>query len=301
MRKLFLLLMMAALLAFPSFTSAQSDTTLARVNVQLWPEYDQPSRLVIVDFLVDASQPLPDDLDFRIPQDANLIAVAVQTGDGGFLNTEFSGPAADGDWQTFTMPITEATHYRFEYYQELTFNGSQRLYTYLWDEPYAVTAFNVSVLEPLDVTAFTLEPSDFSIQQVNGLTYYDSDVFPLTGGEQYALTLQYEKTTDTLVRPPQGIQPVAPVDENTPGRISFNNSLPYIIGGLGVVMIVGGVLYYFQTGRASSSASRRRKRSHSETHEEDGADTYCPQCGTRARPGDRFCRTCGARLRTQDE
>jgi len=90
------------------------------------------------------------------------------------------------------------------------------------------------------------------------------------------------------------------VDENTPGRVSLNNSLPYIIGGLGVVLIVGGIVYYWQAGRKSFKSPRRR--SHAQMENEDlKEDTYCPQCGTRAKTGDRFCRVCGARIRQKEE
>jgi len=301
MRKLFITLMLGVLFVFPSFASAQSNVTFTSVDVQLWPEYDQPSMLVIVDFLIDPSTPLPVDLTFRIPNDANLIAVAVQTADGGFLNAEFTGPEDNGDWQSFTLPITQSAHYRFEYYQALTFNGNQRLFSYLWDGDYAVDAFQVSVLEPADTTSLSVEPAHRSIEQVNGLKYYDGEVVSLEKAEQYTLNLQYEKTSDILLNPPQGIQPLAPVDENTPGRVSLNNSLPYIIGGLGVVMIAGGVLYYLQAGRGSSHRSRRRKHSQTTSDSDDETGAYCPQCGTRSKPGDRFCRTCGARLRAQTE
>lgn len=301
MRKLFIILMLGVLFVFPSFASAQSDVTLASVNVQLWPEYDQPSMLVIVDFLIDPATPLPVDLTFRIPKDANLIAVAVQTGNGAFLNAEFTGPNAAGEWQTFTLPITQNTHYRFEYYQALTFNGNQRLFSYLWGGDYAADIFQVSVLEPLDTTSLTVEPAHRSIEQASGLKYYDGEVVRLAKGEQYTLNLQYEKTSDILSNPPQGIQPVAPVDENTPGRVSLNNSLPYIIGGLGIIMIAGGVLYYLQAGRSSSQRSRRRKHSQTTSNSDDETGAYCPQCGARSKPGDRFCRTCGARLRVQEE
>jgi hypothetical protein len=301
MRKLFIILMLGVLFVFPSFASAQSDVTLASVDVQLWPEYDQPSMLVIVDFLVDPSTPLPVDLTFRIPKDANLIAVAVQTADGGFLNADFTGPDGSGDWQSFTLPITQNAHYRFEYYQALTFNGNQRSYSFVWGGDYAADAFQVSVLEPLDTTSLSVEPAQRSIEQVSNLKYYDGEVVRLEKGEQYTLNLQYVKTSDTLLNPPQGIQPLAPVDENTPGRVSLNNSLPYIIGGLGVVMIAGGVLYYLQAGRGSSQRSRRRKHAQTTSNSDDETGAYCPQCGTRSKPGDRFCRTCGARLRVQAE
>lgn len=299
MRKLTLLVILAAFFIFPVVASAQSNVTLASVDVQLWPEYDQPSMLVIVDFLVDPDVSLPVELTFRIPNDANLIAVAVQSGDGNFLNTEFGGPLAERDWQVFTMPVSQKTHYRFEYYQPLSFNGSQRMFSYLWDNGYAVDAFQVSVLEPTSVVSLVTVPAYVSNEFINGFRYYDSEVVSLAVGESYALNLQYEKSSDALAVPPQGLQPVAPVDNTTPGRVSFNNSLPYLIGGLGVILILGGIVYYLQAGRSSSRQTRRRSRVRVEA-ESSGVDAYCPQCGTRAKPGDRFCRTCGARLRQQE-
>lgn len=300
MRKLFLILALGVMFVFPSFASAQNDAAISNMTVQLWPEYDQPSMLVIADFQVAADTSLPVDLTFRIPQEANLFAVASLTSDGTFLNAVFDGPKAEGEWQVFTLTISENTIYRFEYYQPLSFNGSQRIFSYLWDGAHAVDEFHVLVLEPRDVASFSMSPAYESISQENGSNYYDSGIVKLAKGEQFALNLQYEKTTDTMVAPPQGIQPVTPLDESTAGRVSLNNYLPYIIGGLGVVLIVGGIAYYWQAGSTSSKRSRRRSHAHVE-REDDGEDTYCPQCGTRAKNADRFCRVCGARLRQQVE
>lgn len=301
MRRLILISMLGAFFVFPFSASAQTDATLSNVTVQLWPEYDQPSMLVIVDFQVAAGTPLPVDLTFRFPLDANLIAIAVQSSAGDFLNAEFTGPAAGGEWQSFTMTVDQNAVYRYEYYQPLAFNGNQRIFSYLWDGAYVVNAFQSSVLEPLDVASFVIDPPHQNIQQVSGLKYYNSEPTRLAAGEQYSLTLQYEKTTTALINPPQqGLQPAAPVDENTPGRVSLNNFLPYIIGGLGAVMILGGLFYYWQAGRAPSKRTRRRKHPQAEAADE-ADEAYCPQCGTRAKPGDRFCRTCGARLRHQQE
>jgi hypothetical protein len=91
-----------------------------------------------------------------------------------------------------------------------------------------------------------------------------------------------------------------PVDENTPGRVSLNNTLPYLIGGLGVIIIVGGLVYYLRSGNKGVKKSRRRQHANANA-EESESDVYCAQCGTRAHNGDRFCRTCGARMRHQEE
>jgi hypothetical protein len=301
MRKLVVILILGVLFVFPSFVSAQNDATIANMTVQLWPEYDQPSMLVITDFQVNSATALPVAMTFRIPKEANLIAVATVASDGSYLNAVFDGPNEDGEWQAFTVTVSQNTVYRFEYYQPLTFNGSKRVFSYLWDGAYAVDAFNVLVLEPIDVTAFTMEPNYKSVSQLNGGNYYDSGVVQLASGEQFAMNLNYDKTTDTLIAPPQqGIQPSAPVNESTPGRVSLNNSLPYIIGGLGVVLIIGGIAYYWQAGRKPSKSSSRRRSHVQVENEEGGEDAYCPQCGARAKAGDRFCRVCGARLRNQE-
>ncbi len=302
MRKFLLIMMLGILFLFPSSVFAQADLKFASVSVQLWPEYDQPSMLVITDFALPAATTLPVTLTFRIPKDANLIAVASSANGNDFLLEAYDTPIKDDEWQIFTMTITQNIVYRFEYYQPLAFNGNQRIFSYLWDGAYAVDKFNVLMREPLDMTSLSMDPAYESTLQADGSNYYDSGVVKLDAGEQFALNLQYEKTTTTLLDTTNRVEPSAPVDENTPGRVSLSNSLPYIIGGLGVIMIVGGVVYYWQSGRRSSGGGKPRRRSHSHAEDQEGGEeAYCPQCGARAKGGDRFCRTCGARLKHQQE
>lgn len=299
MRKLILIFMLGMFLAFPFSASAQSDAALSFVTVQLWPEYDQPSMLVIVDFQTAADAPLPAKFTFRIPSDASLIAVASDAGNNQFIDHPYEGPNAEGEYQTFNMVIEENKPYRFEYYQPLTFNGEERIFSYLWDNGYAVDKFQYLFLEPLDVTKVTLDPNFTAQEAFNGLNYYDGAAVKLAAGEQYALNLSYNKTTDTLVSDAQAIQIAEPVNEDTPGRISLANSLPYIIGGLGIIMIAGGLMYYLQWGRHASGSGRPRHRAHANA-DSNATSVYCPQCGARAKPTDRFCRTCGTRLRHEE-
>lgn len=299
MRKLILIFTLGMFLAFPFSASAQSDVSLSFVTVQLWPEYDQPSMLVIVDFQTSADTTLPAALTFRIPSDAELIAVASDAGNGQFLDHPYDGPTAESEYLTFSMVIEENIPYRFEYYQPLSFNGSQRIFSYLWDNPYEVKSFQYLFLEPLDVTRVTLNPTFAAQETFNGLKYYDGTTVPLAADEQYALNISYEKSSNTLVSQAQSVQIAEPVNEDTPGRVSLANILPYVIGGLGVIMIVGGLAYYFQWGRFSSGRSKPRRRSHANA-ESNATSVYCPQCGSRAKPSDRFCRTCGARLRHEE-
>ena len=299
MRKLISILLLGMFLAFPISASAQSDAALSFVTVQLWPEYDDPSMLVIVDFQAAANTTLPATLTFRIPAEANLIAVASDTGNGQFLDHPYTGPNPEGEYQTFSMVIEQNIPYRFEYYEPLSYNGDERIFSYLWNNEYAVENFQYLFLEPLDVTEVSLDPKHTAQETFNGLNYYDGAPVKLAAGEQYSLKASYTKTTDTLVSDAQSVQIAEPVNEDTPGRVSLANSLPYIIGGLGIIMIAGGLMYYFQWGRHSAASPKQRRRIKSNT-ESDATSVYCPQCGSRAKPSDRFCRTCGARLRHEE-
>jgi hypothetical protein len=299
MRKWFLILAAGILFVFPAMVSAQNNITLANVSVQLLPEFDQPSMLVITDFELAADTQFPATVTFQIPQDANLIAVAVYDVSGVLADTPYDAPIVDGEWKSFTIPLdSPAAH--FEYYQPITFNGEQRIFSYLWSGTHAVDVFNIRVLEPLDTTSLTTIPELGSISQEEGRKYFENTPIKLVAGEQFALNLDYKKSTNALITSAQDVQPVTPVDANTRGRVSLSNYLPYLIGGLGVVMIIGGFAYYWRAGRGTSKKSRRRAQAHVENRE-DAEESYCPQCGTRAKPGDRFCRVCGGRIRHQEE
>ena len=91
--------------------------------------------------------------------------------DGNLGECGLRGPKDDGEWQAFTITL-DSTAARFEYYQPITFNGNQRIFSYLWDGAYAVDAFDIRVLEPLDTTSLTTTPKLASISQENGLKYF---------------------------------------------------------------------------------------------------------------------------------
>lgn len=296
MRKWLSLLMLGVLFALPSLASAQGGISLSKVQVQLWPEYDQPSMLVIFDFTVSKDTTLPAQISFRLPKDANVNAVAFDQG-GNLVNGKFDASTVDGDWQILTITVDAVTAYHFEYYEPIAINGNAREFTYRMPVEYAIESFIVKVQEPVDVVSFSTDPALEKLQ-ANGVNSYESKPAGLTAGTEFALKLQYQKTTDALMVPTTPVQ-TAPIDETATGRISLTGYLPYIFGGLGIVLIVGGLLYYFLSGRDRGQKPRRRTRSHSEPESASSA-VHCHQCGSRAHPNDRFCRICGSRLRLEE-
>lgn len=277
---------------------AQSEVVMRSLQVQLWPEYDQPSMLVIVDFELAQETELPARVTFRFPDDANLTAVASQEATG-LINAEYEGPKVENDWQIITVIVKNAATYHLEYYEPLEMEGNLRKFIYQWNGTYPVTGFSTSILKPVDTTNLTTEPRLDPVTNPDGSTVYTSQPASLTKGEQYSLSLTYNKTSDTLFIPPQDLRPSTPVDEKTEGRISLQNYLPFILGAIGLMIVIGGLVYYWQSGSKREGGRRRRKPSQP-MEKEPATSIYCPQCGTRAQMNDQFCRVCGTRLRKKE-
>jgi len=296
MRKWMMFLFILGMAAFPFSAHAQSEIKLAGIQVQLWPEYDQPSMLVIYDFQVSTSTALPSTVNIRIPKDAKLSAVA-QTAANGLVNAEYDGPTTVGDWQVVGVKISELATYHVEFYEPLSRTGTTRQFAYLWPGDYAADDFSVSVREPADITQISSVPAMPETKGKDGATYLQNDFGTQPLGQQFTLNLTYVKTSDALGVPQQNVQPSVPLSSDTPGRVMFSNYLPYILGALGVILIFGGVFYFWRSSRRGSQV---RKRHPAQTENEGESDIYCHQCGARARTADRFCRVCGTKLRLKE-
>jgi zinc-ribbon domain len=297
MRRIFtLLLLLGVVLTFQP-AHAQGTPTLNSANVWIWPEYDQPGVLIIQRMLISGNTSLPATMTFRIPAAAEKpSALAVgQTADS-VADTPYT-LETDGKWVKVIVEVT-APAVQLEYYDPaLSKNGKDREYIYEWAGDYAVENFHMELQQPFDASNLKTEPTLPGTNPIpDGLTYYTGDFGALTVGQVFTLNITYTKVSDALSISSMNIQPSAPVDEKTAGRVSFDTYLPWLVAAFGVLMIAGGLYYYFRgTGRPRSSARRR----HTSSEASADGQTYCPQCGTRARSGDRFCRTCGTRLRTE--
>jgi hypothetical protein len=226
-----------------------------------------------------------------------VIAVAADE-NGNLVNTEFSGPVVAGTWEEITIPVTQHTTYHFEYYASIIRTENQRRYSFLWNGEYALDLLNISVQQPPTAVALTGVPALKASQETDGLTYHNLTASSLPAGQPFELVLEYDKNDDKLTVPDAAIQPSEALDADTTGRVSLSNYIPYLIGGLGVVLVASGLGYYFLFAQRAPSheTSQHRKRRAAAT-QGAGSVVYCSQCGERAHAGDRFCRVCGTRLR----
>lgn len=292
MRRIAALLALLFLLVSPVPAGAQSPVAFESLSIELWPDFDQPSVLVLYDFVISAETSLPAQVNIRMPAGAQLFAVAREEPQG-LMNVEHAPPVQEGNYSVVTFVVTDRLEYRVEFYIPYVRQGQQRTFLYTWPGDYPVQSLIMTLQEPRAAINIATEPEMTRREtRADGLFYRSFSTQTVGAGERVALKVTYENPSSelTAARP----QPAASLEPSQP----LLSLLPWLLGGLGVALMVGGGVWYWLSGRSASGTGRARKR-HAASLEERPSDTvYCTQCGKRAQPGDRFCRACGTRLRT---
>lgn len=303
LKKISLLFLCLAIL-FPGNVTAQDEIKILAIEVDLWPEYDRASMLVIYRITLAPEVTLPASVSIRIPSRVGVPnAVAAKQADGSLINIPYDVKNS-GDWGelVFQAPTPEI---QLEYYDPaLVKEGTKRSFEYRWPGDYAVTRFTMQVQQPMGASDMMISPSfGGGITAPDGFVYYSYDSGAVSLGQTFSVNLEYQKETDDLSLTDMPISPSGPISESPLASPGLADLLPYILALIGLVLLVGGGLWYYQSGRDQMQEKPTRRRSRKKTSDQetvqegDGDYVYCHQCGKRANKGDRFCRACGTQLR----
>ncbi len=305
MRRWVLLLIFILIMLLPLGVHAQSSLVLSTLQIGIWPEFDKPSVLVIYQMTL-SSTTYPAAVSLRIPTSAGEPnAVAGRQVDGSLLTIDYTRQVT-GEWAIINFTAT-TPEVQLEYYDPgLTKDGNARHYTYVWPGDYAVTQLTIQVQQPSGATDMRISPS-LGVGAVgsDSLTYYTQDIGAIPDGQNFQITIDYQKSNDVLSAENLPIEPSAPIPQGTASDLNLTTWLPWILGILGAGLIIGGIVWFWQTGRQPPASRRSRRRSKAEAYQpekssgSDEAAVYCSQCGKRALPGDQFCRSCGTPIRSK--
>jgi hypothetical protein len=291
-------------LLIPGVATAQENITFASLEIDLWPEYDRPEMLVIYRIELSPIVSLPVDLSIQIPAVAGEPnAVAIRDPHGSLLNTPYERQV-EGDVATITFTAA-MPGIQIEYYDpQLTKNGTQRNYDITWTGEYQTDSFFILLQQPYDASQVVTVPVATSVlPSSDGLIYHSINLGPHLEGETTRVSIGYVKDTKALSIERLEVQPVAPLSDSTSGRVNMMDILPWVLGGLGVILVVGGVWWYVRMGKQQPKSINRTRGKHPSTvkHPPSGEigdkAIYCHECGKRAGSGDHFCRSCGVKLR----
>lgn len=302
MRRFLIVILLLLVSINPFVVNAQSEVTIDQMQVRIWPEYDQPSILVINNIFLSGDVKLPARLNFSIPVSAGSPhSVAVRELDGQLYLLDYDMTTV-GEWNqlTFTTPYPEVW---VEYYDpSIVINENVRSFEYHWVGDYLINNLQIEVQQPLTASNMVFKESMGPARIGNdGLTYYSSEVGELKANTKVSLNVQYNKSDNTLsssVSVP--VQPVTPLNNESGTNTSFLQILPFIIAGIGLAMLIFGIFWYMRKQKENTAKPRQRHSSVKRSTYNDGEAIFCHRCGRRADTGDVFCRACGTKLKLEE-
>jgi hypothetical protein len=303
-RCIFLLI---ALLALSSLASAPAQTrgepVVQDLEIDIWPEYDQPHVLVIYQITLSAETPLPAVLSFRIPNTVKEdLDITARDADGSFYKVAYT-EMLDIDWKRVSF-TTFSPDVRLEYYNNaLERSGARRTFEFLWRGDYPVAELVVQVQEPSGAENMVIEPDLGKGKPGDGGLLIHSASFGHTESEQpLHLYLTYLRYTDDLSVENLEVKPSGPLSTATLGRVSLSDVLPGILGILALLFLSGFAWWYWQS-RFYRHPERYipfiRKGPRWRRSDYKREIVICHACGHVAQLGDVYCSGCGIRLPQQ--
>ena len=279
---------------------AQGDLIFDRLQVDIWPEYDRPDVLVIYRITLSSELSLPVSMSVKIPRVAGKPhVVSMQGVDGLLYNLDYTITVED-EWLNVSFTsLSPEVH--LEYYDpRLSRSRDSRSFEFLWPGDYTVSEMVVRIQQPVEAENLEIFPEmGLDREGEDGLTYYSVVVGSVNVGTPVAIQILYQKDQDTLSQRLQPVQPVEPIMPQTLGWATFIEVLPWTLGVFGVLLIVGGGFWYWQSGSKVPNpiprffTSSGNKEAIKLTRD---VEVYCFECGKRAMPGDVYCRSCGSNL-----
>jgi len=288
---------------------AQGATNLAGLTIKLWPEYDDPRLLVIIDgqLAEPGSQ-----IRLPLPDDAQLNAVATSDGSGRLLKNDFSEEkAADGTRLLIMTPANPL--FRVEYYTPIPANGEERVIDFELPAGYLDSEqTSIEILIPPGSKDVTLDPpTDESGPTQDEAHLFQRPVGPIKD-QAISQKVVYKNPGGALTVPENPSPPSNAAQSNAtsnsqaqPPAVNKQGLSPWLIGlaAAATLLIVGGAMgLWFTRERdavpavvpATSSARRKQRRQHKGIAATQGnLDKFCRKCGREFGLDDRFCRYCG--------
>ena len=281
-------------LAAASHSVAQAPLdSLAAMHASFWPDYDDPSVLVLLTGTIPAGVTLPAEVTFPIPADARINAVAA-VADGAMTTLERT---VENGAVTFSSPLNQ---FRIEYYVPYELTGTTRSYQFSWLSDMDVAEFTADVQQPGSATNMTTTPTAVrqTTGQTDGLIYHELPSQSVGAGMPYEVAFSYDLPSGALTAPPsaaaaqQSVPAVSPVP-----AASSTNWLLIGAAAVGILALAVGGTWYLATHSQPSRSSKTPRKPAPRRESQAAAARFCHVCGQPAEKGDQFCRKCGTPLK----
>jgi hypothetical protein len=289
-----ILLLIFSLVPLATGHAQTTVTAIDSLVIELWPDYDKPSVLVLLSGTLPFDTNLPATVTLPLPEYAQFHVVARIDSKDGVMKDDIHSSPAPPDAMMF---ITPDLRFRLEFYLPYTVNDNQRSFDYTWVANLSVNELQLKVQRPFSASSFNTEPGHENIvMEENGLAYYILPAHHVPAGQPSSVRVEYKMIGTQLTA--ESLPPSSPVKQTPESPIESAASsginwpiVAIIVGGLIIGMVV---VWYIVSNRATAHIDRP---SHSRVKDKGRSrPKFCYNCGEPVNRGDKYCSNCSIEL-----
>jgi hypothetical protein len=268
---------------FPCATpiqSANEPTGLSNVALWIYPEYDDPRLLVMMEGRITGTS-APAQIRFLVPSAAEMYSAGSIDSQGKYSGGPPDRKASStSGWDEISYTVTTDI-FRMEYYDPVIPAVTDKSFSYDFRSLYPISDLKVIVQVPTKATNFSVVPEGVKTTEGSFAVYTYSLVSPNLD-EALHFDISYSKSDPN---PSIGTSTSA----GNPGGSAKLNILWPIIGIAGLLIIVIMVLWYMKSrnkvipAKSSAAVSSKNAKQRSK---------FCSQCGKRLDYPSKYCPYC---------
>ena len=179
---------------------AINDLTIGRMRVAIWPEYDDPSVLVIYDGRFEDASSYPIKTSFLVPKGA-VISDACSLSYEGQHFCQLYKSVNRGAYDEVSLLLPYPNFYLSFHSFGFDIAAEQREFDYHIKANHPITAMEVDIQQPLRSTAFNISPAENAtnslekgtISKVKGFNHFAYQLNDISEGQESVFKINYIK------------------------------------------------------------------------------------------------------------
>ena len=274
-----------------------ADLRIARLQLSIWPEYDDPRVLLIVRGELAPGVAYPTHVTLPIPRGAELIGAGMISELGELLlhpHRVIPGDASD----SLEITLPSPGFFAELYFDPFETSGDAKRFGYTFEAPNPINQFDIDIQKPYTASEFGTEPPAMA-QETEGrdTTYHRFAYRDVAAGQPTAFTVSYVKTDPQPSVPKAGSPPAA---DSPAARGPQDRLLIYfgILAGVTAAYVLGTLLWIAYRRRRAGPASPETQplpltAPSVPPPAAPAAANFCSHCGRALDADYAFCPGCG--------
>ena len=274
-----------------------ADLRITRLQLSIWPEYDDPRVLLIIRGELGPDTAFPTSVTLPIPKGAELIGAGMISELGELLlhpHRVVPGDASDN----LEITLPSRRFFAEFYYDPFEISGDAKRFSYAFEAPYPTQQLDVDIQKPYTASDFVTEPPAM-VQETEGrdTAYHRFAYRNVAAGQLTTFTVSYVKT-DPQPSVPKSESP--PAAASPPHRGPQDRVLIYfgILAGVTGAYVLASLVWSGYRRRQAPAAPPEAQPLPLSVTPAPLPDTpatanFCSHCGHALNAGYAFCPGCG--------